>query len=286
MGWRARVLRRALSSHVPFAEPLRRVKRNLVGYEPSASNLRGTIEAFDEMKAVIAQQGRSFAGANVLEIGSGWFPTIPILLALEGANRVTMTDIHRHMDAATFTATINFLRKEMPGNKNLQTISRVDDLAISYAAPFVVDGVPDQTLDFVISRTVLEHIPSNVISGLIASLRPKLSPGGMMVHVIDNSDHLEHHDKSISRLNFLTWSQRKHSFMNALMGGGENRLRHHEYLEVFRQAGLAVAFEKGIMDEPSRRAVPELALASPFDKMTPEELSILTSIYVLIPEAR
>jgi hypothetical protein len=205
------------------------------------------------------------------------------MLTLNGAKRVLMSDLTPHTDDVTVAATLRFLRSTFPNDSRLNRISKLADLPITYMAPFHVDKIGDGTLDLVISRTVLEHIPPTDLERLLSALRPKLKANGLMVHVIDNSDHFEHNDKSISRINFLTWTERKHAFINSLIKGGENRLRHHEYPHIFERAGLRIVSTAMQIDEPTRAIAKALPLASRYSTMSPDELATLTSIYVLAP---
>ena len=109
MDWRLKVVKQALMSRIPFGQPLRRLKRRYFGYEPDPGNLERTLANFGQMKETLGSLGRSFEGATVLEIGTGWFPSIPIMLALGGAKRVLMTDLTQHMDEVTFSATLKYL---------------------------------------------------------------------------------------------------------------------------------------------------------------------------------
>jgi hypothetical protein len=270
-------------SRVPFGQTLRRIKRRQFGYAPDPANLLETLSQLTQIKQALQAHGRTFEGATVLEIGSGWFPTIPIMLALGGVERVLMSDLNRHMDDVTFAATLSFLRSVMPENASLKAISRFSDLPIRYLAPFDVDDIADGSLDVVVSRTVLEHIPPNDLSRLLKSLRPKIAARGLMVHLIDHSDHLEHTDKSISKINFLTWSRSKHALINFLMREGENRLRHHEYQGLFEAAGFEVLSASAQIHPPTRELATILPLAAPFAAFSPDQNAALSSIYVLAP---
>lgn len=281
MDWRLEVARRAVLRRLPFGDELRRLKRRWLGYEPDAANLRGTLSNLDEMQSALRELARTFEGATILEIGSGWFPSIPIMLALGGGKRVLMSDLRPHMDEITFGATLRFLREVMPEDQRLRAIRALRDLPVEYLTPFDACAIPDGTIDFVISRTVLEHIPPHDLLDLLRALRPKLARGGLMVHLIDHSDHLEHTDKSISRINFLTWPKWVHLLVNFLMMDGENRLRHHEYRSIFERAGFQVVNELAEVHEPTRARATSLALAPPYSSMTPEQLASLTSLYVL-----
>ena len=281
MDWRIKVAKLAVLGRLPFGNHLRAMKRSAFGYEPDPTNLRGTLANFELMKSSLQQAGKSFKGLSILEIGSGWFPAIPIMLALEGAKKVTMTDLNVHMDVHTFKATLNFLRSFYPDDKRLKEISAIEDLPLEYLAPFKVSKVPDGSVDCVVSRTVLEHIFPDDLSGLLRALHPKLSTDGVMVHLIDHSDHLEHGDKSISKINFLTWSNENHALVNRLIKEGENRLRHHQYRPVFEAAGYRIVNETTVLDEATKAIAGSLKLVHPFASMTPEQLAIMTSVYTV-----
>lgn len=282
MNWRLKVIKQSLLIRVPFGQALRRVKRKYFGYEPNPNNLQDTLSYFSQMEEMLRGMNRSFEGATVLEIGSGWFPTIPIMLGVGGAQRILMSDLNPHMDAVTFASTLRFLKRAMPSNERLQGVNDIDNLPIIYMAPFDTDAIRDGTIDFVISRTVLEHIPSNDIYQLLTALRSKLSPAGLMMHLVDHSDHFEHSDKSISKINFLTWSSRKHAVINFLTREGENRMRHHEYLPLFEMAGYRVTSTSQV-HESTRVRVRSLRLAPPYSSMSADQLATLSSVYVLTP---
>jgi SAM-dependent methyltransferase len=283
MSWKLHVAKLAIFGRIPFGNAIRRIKRRLFGYPPDPENLRGTLRNLDEMERAIASVGRSFSGATVLEIGSGWFPTIPIMLSLRGARRIFLTDLTPHLDEITFSSTLDFLKPQISEFPDALCKKTIEEFNLEYLAPFCVDEIPDGIIDFIISRTVLEHIPPCDISRLLRQLHSKLSPNGLMVHYIDHSDHLEHRDKSISKINFLTWSAKKHGMINWLTKEGENRLRHHEYRDLFEESGYDIISESAQAHQPTCELAKVLPLKERFAKMTPEQVSILSSIYLLAP---
>ena len=285
MGWKADALRLALLGWFPFGNLARSIKRRIFGYPPDVDNLDHTLENLDEMLGAVEKAGRSFVDATVLEIGSGWFPTIPIMLSAHGARNIYLSDLTPRMDRMTFAATLEYLKprlKAFPGSAKKTTL---EEFSLEYLAPFRPDQIPDGSLDFVISRTVLEHIPIDDLQEILTQLRPKLSANGLMVHCIDHSDHFEHRDKSISKINFLTWSEKRHKVVNWLTKGGENRLRHHEYRRLFAQTGYDVIFESGQPHPPTLEWARKLPMQDRFAGMTPEQISILLSIFILSPRA-
>lgn len=283
MNWKLHVTKLAVLGRLPFGNAMRHMKRRILGYRPEPSNIESTLKNLDEMEGAVASVGRSFVGATVLEIGSGWFPTIPIMLSLRGARRIVLTDLTPHLDDVTFSATLDILRPHLQARPDAAQRRTIREFNLEYIAPFQPESIPDGSIDFIISRTVLEHIPPHDIHRLLTQLRPKLSPAGLMVHCIDHSDHLEHKDKSISKINFLTWSTKKHRIVNWLTKEGENRLRHHEYRDLFERSGYEIIHESSEPNQQTVELAKELPLKERFTEMTPEQISILTSIYLLAP---
>ncbi len=283
MNWKLQILKKTITERLPFKDKLRLVKRKLFGYPPNPSNIDLTLRNYSRIKEVARQNGLNFKNSVVLEIGSGWFPTIPIMLSLEGAKKIFMSDLNPHMDEITFTETTKYLKLQFPKDKKIQGLNSFNDLPINYLAPLKVEEIDDSSLDIVISRTVLEHIPKKGLTNLFSALQPKMAKHGIMIHLIDHSDHFEHKDKSISRINFLTWSVRKHAFINYLIKDGENRMRHHEYKPLFENSGYEVIDEIAEINKESLEISKTLNLSYPFANMTSEQLAILTSIYVLRP---
>jgi hypothetical protein len=283
MDWRLQVLKKMLLIRLPLSRQLRRLKRQLLGCKPDSQNISNTVQNFLQMRAELYRLGYSFYGSTVLEIGTGWFPAIPLLLSQDEVKQVYMSDLIPHMDEVTFNEVRMFLRQAHGFDKD-NIIKTIEDIPAVYIAPFDSEKLPENSIDYVISRTVLEHISPEEMVSLFVSLRPKLSKNGLMVHLVDHSDHLEFNDKNISRINFLTWSKRKHEGINYLMRDGENRLRHHEYPALFKRAGFRVLSEQAFIHESSCKIAKTLQLAEPYAAMTPEQLAVLTSIYILAPE--
>ena len=111
MSWKQLLLKKALIGRIPYADNLRKVKRRIFGYPPNVDALLLTIRSYERIKLAIEKLGIQIEGATVLEIGSGWFPIIPILLAKHGANKVLMSDLNAHMDGVTFKETAIYLKK-------------------------------------------------------------------------------------------------------------------------------------------------------------------------------
>ncbi len=283
MYWKQLIVKKSIVARIPFSGKLREIKRKIFGYSPDSSNLELTINNYERIKSAIEKSGESIKGSIILEIGSGWFPTIPILLVRDGAKKVIMSDLNVHMDEITFGETAAYLKNRFPNDDYIQSLTNFASLPIHYLAPFHISSLSDRSLDIIISRAVLEHIPKSKMYNLFSSLRPKVSDAGLMVHLVDHSDHFEHQDKSITKVNFLTWSEEKYALINYLIKYGENRMRHHEYQKVFIDSGYEVINEEFDLDTRTLEAVTGLDLVYPYSKMQPEQLATVTSIYSVKP---
>jgi SAM-dependent methyltransferase len=292
MNWQFWVALQAVKARLPFADALRRLKRRNVGYRPHSSNIGSTVDDLARLYALLHAQGGRMSG-TVLEVGTGWFPISGILARLAGAERVILTDITPHMDAQTFATARDIVAERLDAlaplfgfdadaaRATLAGAGTPGDLGLEYHAPFCLDDIPDRSVDVIISRACLEHIPVPDLRALMAGLRGKLRDDGVMMHAIDNGDHLAQVDRGISRLNFLTWTERKHALIGRLMCAGENRLRHRQYATLFQETGYRVVGEDRFIHEPTRQQVESLALVPPYDTMTEDELATVTSWFVL-----
>ena len=91
-------------------------------------------------------------------------------------------------------------------------------------------GLPDQSVDVLLSITVLEHVPDT--RPLVRNSWRLLKPGGWAYHSIDLRDH-DHFDRP---LEFLTWSDEEF----ARRQPGNNRMRFTDHLKVFEESGFKV----------------------------------------------
>lgn len=298
MGWKRKWAQDTLKAALPFQDSLRQLKRRLLPYQTHPGFDEFTFEQGLEQVRLLAEAGAPLAGRTVLELGTGWQPLIPLLYRVAGAAHVTLTDQERLMDPHTVANAAAFLRQrrariieclgltEVDFEKRLQLptttdlSSLLDHLDMSYLVPYEIDRTATASVDVVTSRAVLEHIPPKVIEGLLVGFRRILKPEGVTCHIVDNSDHWEHKDKSISRVNFLKFDDWMIGVLGLNVQNYQNRLRHFEYLELVRRAGYDVIKEVGVVDESALAAVSGLKLCARYADRSPQELAILTSYIV------
>jgi len=61
----------------------------------------------------LKELGISVAGAEMLEVGTGWFPVFPLCFALAGARRCHTFDLQRHLDPSLTSRAIARLREHL-----------------------------------------------------------------------------------------------------------------------------------------------------------------------------
>jgi SAM-dependent methyltransferase len=118
-------------------------------------------------------------------------------------------------------------------------------LGIEYLAPrdARATGFADGSVDFVSSTDTCEHIPEDDLAGIFAECHRLLRPGGAFSCRIDLADHYAYFDGSLSRYNFLRFSDRAWSLVNSPLHF-QNRLRAPDYLRLVRAAGFELVVER------------------------------------------
>jgi hypothetical protein len=242
------------------------------------------------------QAGFNPHGAACLEVGTGWEPTLPYALYLTGAASVLTVDINpwlrpkvalrcwqaigsRLGDVAT-AAGLTHAEVE----KRYQSVDGTDMTrlfsccGIVYRCPAdaAATGLPGNSLDAVLSASVLEHVPPAILAGIHRESRRILRPGGWSLHLVNPEDHFSQSDSTLSSVDFLrydraTWEKIAGPFAY------HNRLRAVQHRKVLEAAGLMVAWEQVEVDRVAVEAlrtgtiVPDAEFAS----LTPEELTAI-----------
>ncbi len=296
MRWQSKCLLDTCKGVVPFRDQLRVLKYRVVPFTPDAGKDAWTIEQGLTQVEWIGS-GIRLEGASVLEIGSGWQPIIPMLFSLAGVGKVYLTDVNRLCVPASFQAALVSIRQHKPailerlrlsGRKFDQAVAwdpgtRLEEgfkrLRFEYLAPCDCRSLPlpDGSVDAITSRAVLEHIPAPVINGIFAESYRLLKNGGITCHMIDNSDHWQHQDKTISKVNFLKFTDLffRWTYLNSL--NYQNRLRHPEYLTMLRDRGFAIVRDQRQIDPEALIALEKLQVAPRFQAFPPEDLAAIAS---------
>jgi SAM-dependent methyltransferase len=296
MRWQMKCLVDNCKGLVPFQDTVRRLKRRVIPYQPIFSRGEYAIEEGLIQVQWLQEALGTLEGKRILEVGSGWELLVPMLFSLCRAERVYLTDLTALIDRYTLAGGLESFRrnrerilrtlaiasKEFDGKFGDSIVSQKEFLeshGLVYLAPCDCRqlSLADSSLDAITSRSVFEHIPRPVIAAIFKESYRLLAPGGMVCHFIDNSDHWAHGDRSISRVNFLKFSDRafRLTYLNSL--NYQNRLRHSEYIGLLKTAGFEIVRAQGTADPAALAALKTLPLAPQFRQFTPEDLSTMDS---------
>lgn len=301
MRWQAKVVIDSAKALLPFQARLRRFKDRLSPYRSNRDDDIATIaQGIRQVQWVGAVQ--PLTGATVLEIGSGWQPMIPLLFSLAGAARVFLTDLNVLLRPDTLAAALRAVREQrqtildglgvdpvffdhaLREDPRAPMVARLEELRLVYLAPCDCRklDLPAASVDVVTSRACLEHIPPDVLEGIFRESHRLLKPDGLACHWVDPSDHWEHHDKRLSRVNFLKYpdSVFRWTYINPLHY--QNRLRHPEYAQLLARTGYRVVREERLVDEASLRTLAHMRVAERFRRFSHEDLATVDSLFLAV----
>lgn len=302
--WKARVQNAVaalpLSNQIYYA-----MQRTVGSWKPGRSNPLEWFDAGLTMVKWIRGAGYDVTGKHFLEVGTGRNVSVPLALWLCGAAEVVTVDLNSYLSDALVAESIEFVRQkhgevvaafgteaEQPlfqerlrqlialqgGTKELLRLAKIEYVSPADATRL---DFPGESFDFHTSHAVFEHIPPEAIKGILTEARRLLKPRGVLLHIIDPSDHFSHDDASITAINFLQFSEREWDKLAGNKFMYHNRLRAYEYLEMFRQAGVNILRQSQAIDNQSLDSLRNgFRLDSRFQQILPEELAV-TGLIVL-----
>ena len=219
------------------------------------------------------------AEAVFYEFGVGWDLAIPLSYAKLGVGRQLLVDIRLSARVELVNDSLSAL--ELDGVRSLEELE--ERFGIQYLAPrdARATGLPDNSVDFVSSTDVCEHVPEDDLARIFRDCRRLLRPGGAFSCRIDLQDHYAYFDDSLSRYNFLRFSESVWRLVNSPLHF-QNRLRAPDYLRLVREAGFDLVVERPSgPDEAGLAELRRLPLAARFrNGYTPEELGVTVLSFV------
>jgi hypothetical protein len=301
MHWRLKGLAQKALSTIPGGGYLNDgLQLRYGGLRHFEQNIADKLEDWRLSMRYLHQVGFEWEGANLIEIGTGWYPTLPICFSLVGAKRVQTHDISRHMDAGlTFRMLwalephldsiaeaargcpddVRARYRELLQAKNLTAL--LEKARVEYCAPADTraTGSPPSSADLVYSNSVLEHVPKQVVRSLMGEIMRMLRPGGLTLHNVGCNDHYAFVDRRISFVNYLRYSEARWSRWNNSLQY-QNRLRAPEFLELAAEAGLEVIYKQVAVRPGTREALTTFQVAQEFQRFSLEQMAITTVDFV------
>lgn len=196
---------------------------------------------------------------TALELGTGWYPIVPVGLYLAGADKIYTLDISSLLNEERILQTVErfiqysekdlgfkFLPERLEKLKEIvqqKNYSVAELLAAMNIVSLIVDArkinLPDAGIDLINSNNTFEHIYPEILIDILKEFKRLAKPGAVMSHFIDMSDHFAHLDKSISVYNYLKFSEQQWNLIDNSIQP-QNRMRLYEHEELYTKAGLPV----------------------------------------------
>jgi SAM-dependent methyltransferase len=251
--WKAKVALQHAFSGMPRGHELnyrfqRHVTRSLpisgellaAGVELAVQHLAG----LRKWSSLPIEEGRFF------EFGAGWDLHVPQALYCLGVSRQLEIDLGDFIRADLVVeagarlgrpefAASGFQR--LPPREPVPFDAYLEELGIDYRAPCDArqTGLASGSIDFITSTSTLEHIPPVDLARILDECRRIVNDDGALSFFVDYRDHYSYFDPRLSVYNYLKFDDRRWKRYNPGLQY-QNRLRHSDYLALFRDAGFAV----------------------------------------------
>lgn len=292
--WQLKALAQGALARIPGGLRL----KNAVGHRlrkarPVDAQVESMLRNYERPLRVLLDSG--VQGLDVVEVGTGWMPVVPLLLSLGGARSIYTCDHLRHIAWPQWTQVVAALRatsgtwRTWPGLGTGGALDRLSAIeaatnldeglaaaALRYDAPADATRLPQgpQSADLHFSYSVVENMPVPVFIGSLAEARRVLRPGGRLSFVAGCSDPCRTFDASLSRVHYLRYED---WYWNALTSNPfsyNNRLRAPEFVQYVEAAGFRVERIHRHIHRPDIARLGDLRLPARFARFPPEELAI------------
>jgi len=281
MNWKNKARVQNAVAALPFASTkvYLAIQRTFGGLRRGLNNPVDRFIAAINMVEWIEAAGGSIKGKRVVEVGTGHMVNVPTALWLLGAGETVTVDINRYLSPTIVKESNDSIREHRAEilqlfgphadtdgfrtrfDQLLSFSGNLDDLLEMMNVRYISPGdaaslpLPDKSVDFHVSHTVLEHVPAPVISKILAEAKRVMVPGGLLLHNIDPSDHFCHQDMEIPAINFLRFSDAEWDKWAGNQFMYHNRLRASEHLDLFARAGVHILRSETAVDDRSLSAL-------------------------------
>ena len=294
MNWKLKAHALALLSRAPGGRKAYHfLQRSLGTNRPDTAEY---VKRALEIVEMIRDAGGNPRQGIYFEIGTGWRPFLPFILYLVGAEKVISFDVNPWLNQDYAFQTYHALEEQLPCiadrldldlselRKRYEDASQARDLPALLRA-FHMDyrcpgdarrtALPDQSVDFVCSSNVLQHVPPGVLRDVHKESFRILRPGGLAAHRCCLSDNFSHADQSITAAHFLRFSQRQWYWMGGSGLAYQNRLRAVEVCQLLEETGFSVVNDRVRVDARSLEAIQSgrLQIHEDFARFTPDQLA-------------
>lgn len=273
--WHAKMLAKIITSRLPGGyRLLHRFNLSDLG------KMQDPNYAFSVFKQHYDRAGltKGFVG---LELGPGDSLFSALTSWAVGSSKCYLIDVadFATKDINSYKAMINFLNEKGFALPQFHSTGEIlSHCHVSYLTSGLASlkSIPDNSVDFIWSQAVLEHIRKREFFSTLKELHRISKQNGVSSHEIDLRDHLAF------ALNNLRFSEKiwESEFM-ARSGFYTNRIRYQEMLNLFNQAGFA--HEVVVTNRWDKLPTPRSAMAKEFSCIPEEDLCLSGFTVILRP---
>lgn len=227
-----------------------------------------------------------------LELGTGWYPIIPISFFLVGVEKTYSVDIsfltskerikttiekfieahnncilknYLHVQEARWSDLISIL-------ENYEALTLEDILSKLHLVYLIEDArkltLPDNSIDLINSNNTFEHIYPEILIPILKDFKRVLKKEhGVQSHFIDMTDHFAHFDKSINIYNFLKFSPAQWQLIDNSIQP-QNRMRIDDYKKIYAELNIPINsenFREGRVEELKTINMAEPFMSKPIE---------------------
>jgi hypothetical protein len=259
-------------------------------FEAKIKETRRFLEDFLECRTECAD------GFTALELGTGWYPAVPIGLYLCGARDIWSFDIESLLRRERLKLLLNYfcesdaqgaLRRWLPQIKPermevlVSALKNIEgETAESLLTRFNIHalvrdarntGLKPGTVDFFFSNAALEYVPAEVQAGLLAEYHRMGTSGAVLIQYVNLKDQYWNFDPSITPFNNLKYSKTLWRWLDSPLIP-QTRLRISDYRALLTQAGFEIVKEVNTSGLASD--LEKVSLAPEFQKYAKEDLLV------------
>lgn len=234
---------------------------------------------------------KSSEDSVVYEIGCGWHLAMALAFSTFGYASIKALDVTNHVRAELINTILQYFKEDGKFGKDHLVIFDSDNIKQKIYDAYRIDllipgdsahtGLEDQSVDFIYSQAVFEHISPELLPAIMKECHRVLKDDGVISFCIDYKDHYSSFDKSITPYNFMRYSEKAWKKYNPPMHY-VNRLRHIDFIRIFQQAGFDIVEETVFRPDDWEKQLMALPISKEFsERYTLDELSIVSAKLVL-----
>jgi len=228
--------------------------------------------------------GNKHEGFTCLELGPGDSLYSALFAHVAGAARTYLVDAgnYANLNLESYKSVARSTVKDANTLSKLLACTTHNDINAVLGGEYLTEGlvsletIPDQSVDFIWSHAVLEHVRIKEFAKTITECRRILKATGSCSHRIDLKDHLGGGLNNL-RIGSSLWE--RDTFAES--GFYTNRLRHSEITSICKQAGFDVEVLK--LDSWDTPPLVREKMAAEFRQLSEEDLRISGMDIILTP---